>query len=103
MREDFKAFIEGKFWRAVFGDLASFFPFSRSQDLAFDERAVFGFQLGQFRKSVRNRKPGRVSRINARDQRIDGAIKKFLAEPANDELRDAFFFSVGSPRDERFT
>src|SRR5262249_39371092 len=46
--EDLQALVEGKFWGAIFGDVTAAFAFPRAENLAFDERTVFGFELSEF-------------------------------------------------------
>ena len=78
------------------------FLFAAAKKLAFEKRAVFLFRFKQFWKRVQHRKFVRIARVNSRDERVNGAVEKFLIQPAQDKFGDAFFHAVAARRHERF-
>src|SRR5581483_6623361 len=97
-----QAFVEGKFFRALFRHFRAPLAFAGTESLAEDERAVTLLQCMQFWKSLLDREPRRISGIYTSDQRINRIVQEFLPEPAHDKFRDALLGFTRRPPDKRF-
>src|SRR5439155_14724270 len=91
-----QAFVEVKLRSAVLGDFAASLALARAEDLAFDERTVIGFELGQLGKGLRHREFVRIARIDTRDQRINGMIEKLLTKPPHDKFGNTLLFTIAT-------
>src|SRR5262249_10832651 len=100
VRQHLQALVKGEFRGAIFGDLAAAFALTPAEDLAFDERAVTGFELGEFGEGVLKGKLMGVAGVNAGNERINRVVEKLPSKPADDEFGDGFLFAIAASRGE---
>ncbi len=100
--EFLQAVFEGHLWGVLFGDLCAFLPFTGTEDLALDERAVFLFEGLEFWEGLNNGEAGGVTGVDAGDEGVYGVVEEFAADASGDELGEAFLDIGVSARDEGF-
>ena len=89
------------FWRCGGKFLRIFLTRARASGPLTSE-PCFCSASSKFRESVTDGKFVWIARINSGDERVHGAIQKFLVQPAQDKFSDAFFHAVAAWRNEWF-